>query len=148
MIFVQLQDPELQHAQSFVDLLPAENRETAEQAAAEIMAVKGKGVLWILDGWDELPPHLLKKSIFRRLITSKRQENLLSKTAVIVTSRLISSGDLCPVVSSRIEVLGFTAEEQRLFFNECLSNDTKAVETLMERLSSNPAMEGDRKSVV
>ena len=46
------------------------------------------------------------------------------------------------MVSSRIEVLGFTAEEQRLFFTECLNNDIKAVEALMERLSSNPAMEG------
>ena len=142
VILVQLRDPELQRAQSFVDLLPAENRETAEQAAAEIMAVKGSGVLWILDGWDELPPHLLEKSIFSKLINPKRQENPLSKTAVIVTSRPISSGDLCSVVSSRIEVLGFTAEEQRLFFTECLNNDTKAVETLTERLSSNPAMEG------
>ena len=61
---------------------------------------------------------------------------------MIVTSRPISSGDLLPVVSSRIEVLGFTAEEQRLFFTECLNNDINAVETLMERLSSNPAMEG------
>ena len=142
VILVQLRDPELQHAESFVDLLPAENRETAEQAATEIMAVKGRGVLWILDGWDELPPHLLKKSIFSKLINPKRQGSPLSKTAVIVTSRPISSGDLCPVVSSRIEVLGFTAEEQKLFFTECLNNDTNAVETLMERLSSNPAMEG------
>ena len=46
------------------------------------------------------------------------------------------------IVSSRIEVLGFTAEEQRLFFTGCLNNDAKAVETLMERLSNNPAMEG------
>ena len=142
VILVQLRDPELQRAESFVDLLPAENHETAEQAAAEIMAVKGRGILWILDGWDELPSHLLKESIFSKLINPKRQENPLSKTAVIVTSRPISSGDLCPVVSSRIEVLGFTAEEQRLFFTECLNNDTKAVETVMERLSSNPAMEG------
>ena len=142
VILVQLRDPELQRAQSFVDLLPAKNCETAEQAAAEIMAVEGSGVLWILDGWDELPSHLLKESIFSKLINPKRQENPLSKTAVIVTSRPISSGDLCPMVSSRIEVLGFTAEEQRLFFTECLNNDTRAVETLMERLSSNPAMEG------
>ena len=87
--------------------------------------------------------HLQEDSIISTLIRPNLyQKNPLSKTAVIVTSRPISSGDLCPVVSSRIEVLGFTAEEQRLFFMECLSNDTKAVETLMERLSSNPAMEG------
>ena len=143
VILVQLQDPKVQSAQSIVDLLPCEDRAMAEQAATEIMALKGSRVLWILDGWDELPSHLQNDSIISTLIKPKlHQENLLSKTVVIITSRPISSGDLCPLVSSRIEVLGFTAEEQRLFFTECLNNDTQKVETLMERLSSNPAMEG------
>ena len=113
------------------------------RAATEIMALKGSGILWILDGWDELPSHLQNDSIISTLIKPKlHQENPLSKTAVIVTSRPISSGDLCTLVSSRIEVLGFTAEEQRIFFTECLNNNTKAVETVIERLSSNPAIEG------
>ena len=143
VILVQLRDPRVQSAQSITDLLPCESRSIAEEVAAEIMAVKGSGILWILDGFDELPSHLQKDSIISTLIRPKfYQKNPLPKTAVIVTSRPISSGDLCTVVSSRIEVLGFTAEEQRLFFTECLNNDTKAVEALMERLSSNPAMEG------
>ena len=143
VILVQLRDPKVQSAQSIADLLPCEDHAMAERAATEITAVKGSGVLWILDGWDELPPHLKKKSIISALIRpTLHQENPLSKTAVIVTSRPVSSGDLCPVVSSRIEVLGFTGEEQRLFFTECLNNDKEAVDSLMERLSSNPAMEG------
>ena len=143
VILIQLRDPKVQNAQAIADLLPCENRTMAEQAAAEIMAVKGCSVLWILDGFDELPSHVQKESIISTLINPRlHQENSLSKTAVIVTSRPISSGDLCPLVSSRIEVLGFAAEEQRLFFTECLNNDTKAVETLMEGLSSNPALEG------
>ena len=143
VILVQLRDPRVQSAQSIAGLLPCESHSIAEEVAADIMAVKGSGVLWILDGWDELPSHLQEDSIISTLIRPNLyQENPLSKTIVIVTSRPISSGDLCPVVSSRIEVLGFTAEEQRLFFTEYLNNDTKAVETLMERLSSNPAMEG------
>ena len=143
VILVQLRDPRVQSALSITDLLPCESRSIAEQVATEIMAVKGSGVLWILDGFDELPSHLQKDSIIGTLIRPNLyQENPLSKTTVMVTSRPISSGDLCPVVSSQTEVLGFTAEEQRLFFTECLNNDTKAVETLMERLSSNPAMEG------
>ena len=143
VILVQLRDPRVQSAHSITNLLPCENRSIAEQIAAEIMAVKGSGVLWILDGFDELPSHLQKDSIISTLIRPNLyQENPLSKTAVMVTSRPISSGDLCPIVSSRIEVLGFTAEEQRLFFTKCLNNDRKAVEALMERLSSNPAMEG------
>ena len=143
VILVQLRDPRVQSAQSIADLLPCESHSVAKEVAAEIMAVKGSGVLWILDGFDELPSHLQKGSIISTLIRPNLyQENPLSRTAVMITSRPISSGDLCPVVSSRIEVLGFTAEEQRLFFTECLNNDTKAVEALMERLSSNPAMEG------
>ena len=143
VILVQLRDPKVQSAQVIADLLPCENRAMAEQAAMDIVATRGCSVLWILDGYDELPPQMDGFSIISLLIKPQlHQENPLSKTAVIVTSRPISSGDLCPVVSSRIEVLGFTIEEQKLFFTECFNNDTKAVETLMERLSNNPAMEG------
>ena len=143
VILVQLRDPKVQSAQSIADLLPSKDRAMAERAAQEIIAIEGSGVLWILDGWDELPPHLQKESIISALIRpTLHQKNPLSKTTVIVTSRPVSSGDLCSVVSSRIEVLGFTSEEQRLFFTECLNNDKEAVNSLMERLSSNPAMEG------
>ena len=143
VIIVQLRDPIVQSAHTIAELLPTKDHTMAEQAGREIIANEGSGVLWILDGYDELPSHLQDNSIVSTLIKPRlHQENPLSKTAVIVTSRPISSVDLCPVISSCIEVLGFTAEEQKLFFTECLSNDTKTVETLMERLSSNPAMEG------
>ena len=141
VILVQLRDPTVQSAKSIADLLPCEDRAMAKQAASDIMSVKGSSVLWILDGWDELPSHLQKESIISALVRPTLHQNPLSKTTVIVTSRPISSGELCPLVSSRVEVLGFTSEEQRLFFNECLGNE-EAVETLIERLSSNPAMEG------
>ena len=143
VILVQLRDPKVQSAQTISELLPTKDVAMADRAAREIIANEGSGVLWILDGFDELPSHLQNDSIISTLIKPKlHQENPLSKTAVIITSRPISSGDLCPLVSSRIEVLGFTAEEQRLFFIDCLNNDAQKVETLMERLSSNPAMEG------
>ena len=88
--------------QSIADLLPTKfnDRTMAEHAAREIIAKEGSGVLWILDGFDELPEHIQRKSLISKLITPKHQENTLSKTAVIVTSRPISSADLCPVVSS------------------------------------------------
>ncbi|MCG8622950.1 MAG: NACHT domain-containing protein, partial [Proteobacteria bacterium] len=110
VILVQLRDHSVQNARSLADLLPNRDRAMAERAAKEILATEGRGVLWVLDGWDEFPSHLQKESIISTLIKPKlQQENPLSKCAVIVTSRPISSGDLCPVVSSRIEVLGFTA---------------------------------------
>ena len=70
------------------------------------------------------------------------QSNLLCKSTVIVTSRPIASGDLHQVVSSRVEILGFTADELHQFFTECLKGDTEAVKTLLERIEENPEVAG------
>ena len=71
MILVQLRDPKVRSAQSITDLLQCENRSIAERAATEIIAVKGSGVLWILDGFDELPLYLQDDSIISTLIKPK-----------------------------------------------------------------------------
>ena len=205
VILVQLRDPAVQRAQTIADLLPVEN---AEEIATELMAINGRGVLWVLDGWDELPPHLQQDSIFRKFLPPKHskqnlaevgkdpvsrtqfykarlfqnqdelpphlqqdsifrkflppkhskqnlaevgkdpvsrtqfyKDRLLNEASIIVTSRPISSGDLHPVISSRIEVLGFTPEEQRQYFTECFKEDTKALEVLLEKIQENPVVQ-------
>ena len=141
VILVQLRDPGVQSAQSIANLIPCPDIESAQQVASAIKANLGRGILWVLDGWDELPSHLREKSFLREMITPSLHSPI-TQSSVIVTSRPISSGELSELVSSRIEVLGFTWEEQRQYFIECLKGDTKAVDTLIERLSENPAIEG------
>ena len=169
VILVQLRDPAVQRAKTIADLLPVENAEEI------VIATNGRGVLWVLDGWDELPSDLQQDSLFRKLLPPNPSKEtlesirndplygeciksdcndeelwavylhnnprLLSECSVIVTSRPISSGDLHPVVSSRIEVLGFTPEEQRQYFTECLKGDTKALEALLEKIQENPVVQ-------
>ena len=181
VILVQLRDPAVQRAQTIAELLPVENAAIAQELAAELIATNGRGVLWVLDGWDELPPHLQQDSIFCKLLPPKPSEQklaeikkdpvyskhvasevelwllylqnnpgyltqyykdrLLNEASIIVTSRPISSGDLHPVISLRIEVLGFTPEEQRQYFTECLKGDTKALEALLEKIQENPVVQ-------
>ena len=141
VILVQLRDPAVQKANCIADLLPCRNKEMAEEVARAITASDGRGVLWVLDGFDELPSNLREKSFLRDVVIPPA-ESPISLSSVIVTSRPISSGDLCESVSSRIEVLGFTREEQRQYFTECLKGDIKAVDTLTERLSEKPGIEG------
>ena len=141
VILVQLRDPVVQSAQSMADLIPCPDIESAQQVVSAIKANLGRGVLWVMDGWDELPSHLRERSLLRDMITPSLHSPI-TQSSVIVTSRPISSGELSELVSSRIEVLGFTWEEQRQYFTECLKGDIKAVDTLMERLSENPAIEG------
>ena len=171
VILVQLRDPAVQRAQTIADLLPVEN---AEEIATELIATNGRGVLWVLDGWDELPPHLQQDSIFCEILPPKPSEEklaeikkdpwrckyvgeehskeslsitqyykdrLLNEASIIVTSHPISSDDLHPVVSSRIEVLGFTPEEQRQYFTECFKGDTKALEAVLEKIQENPVVQ-------
>ena len=141
VILVQLRDPAVQSAKSIADLLPCRNDEMALQVASAITDIDGRGILWVLDGWDELPKQLQKSSFLRDIIVPPAKSPI-TLSSVIVTSRPISSGDLSQLVSSRIEVLGFTSKEQRQYFTECLKGDTKAVDALLERLSENPAIEG------
>ena len=156
VILVQLRDPAVQRAQTIADLLPIENVAIAQEVATELIATNGCGVLWVLDGWDELPAHLQKYSIFHsflppnyvfhsvikeKLMHYAYEDRLLNKCSVVITSRPISSGDLHPVVSSRIEVLGFTPEEQRQYFTECIKGDTVALEALLEKIQENPVVQ-------
>ena len=165
VILVQLGDPAVQRAQSISDLLPYQDVAVARKLAAELEATKGRGVLWILDGWDELPPQLRQDSIFCQLMPPKPSNKhqtlvpqtkesqspiiqtehyslgMLCESSFIITSRPISSGDLHPVVSSRIELVGLSSEDQRQYFTECLEGDTEALEDLLVMIQDNPIVQ-------
>ena len=68
VILVLLRDPEVQAATTIADFLPAKDDAMAQSTAEQIAACEGEKILFVLDGWDELPHNLRDKSIFRRLI--------------------------------------------------------------------------------
>ena len=143
ILLIRLRDPAVNNAKGLADLLPCPDTTTAQQIAARMLTNKCRDFLFILDGWDELPPNLRKNSIFHQLVQPELPwSNPLRDSTVIVTSRPIASGDLHQVVSSRVEILGFTAEELDHFFTECLKGDTEAVKTLLERIEENPEIAG------
>ena len=145
-IFVSLRDPNIQQARSIADLLPRQDPEMVQQVARKINMTNGREVLFILDGSDELPSQFHKNSIFSQLIHPKvSQVNPrhmhMHECAVIITSRPIASGDLHPLVSSRVEILGFTPKTLKKYFTQCLEGNNEAVETLLKRIHENPALE-------
>ena len=146
VILIQLRNHILKPPESVTDLLPSRDGEMREKAASKMYSNDGQGVLFILDGWDELPSDLRTKhsSIFHRIIKPDiSQKNPLLKSAVIVTSRPIASFDLqrLGIVSARIEILGFTPEQLHEYFAKCLDNST-ALKCLKERIDEIPAMVG------
>ena len=143
VILVKLRDPLVQKAKTIADLLPRISKTMGDQIEVEMIANHGKGVLWVLDGWDELPSDICSDSIIHKLIQpGKFHDSPLHECDVIVTSRPVSSAKLHPLVSARVEVLGFTPDELKQYFAECLKGDSKAVQSLLDRIRENPVVEG------
>ena len=133
VVLIQLRDPAIHSATSLGHILPPTRRIQTAAVVAEIQANEGHGVLFVLDGWDELPLHLRTASIFELLI--KNPADLwLASSAIVITSRPAAAGGLYHRVSSRIEILGFTDTEVKEFFTEALGGDMQSVEKLQNHL--------------
>ncbi len=142
-ILVRLRDPLIRDAKIVADLLPCTNSAMANDQETVIMSLYGKGALWVLDGWDELPSDLSPDSIINKLIRpGVSRESPLHESTVIITSRTSASAALHPLVSSRVEVLGFTPRQLEQYFTECLNGDSQTVQTLLDRIRENPVVEG------
>ena len=135
VILVQLRDLDVQSAQSLADILPPSEQ---EKAAAEFIANKGHKILFLLDGWDELAPALQEKSLFVKLIKEPHKLSL-HESAVIVTSRPVSSETLHPVATTRIEVVGFRSLHVKQYFKKCLK--VEDVQKLLIAVKMNPMVE-------
>ena len=139
VIFVQLRDPTIQEAKSLVDLLPAENEKMASDVVAQLSVCRGQGILFVVDSWDELPCQYHRYSIFERLICYPESLNLHLST-LLITSRPIASGKLQPLVSSRIEIVGFTKSEVKEYFDNALGG-SELVQKLEDQLAERPVIE-------
>ena len=139
VILVKLRDPHVQASKTIADLLPyCSDKSATGDLESAIMASQGEGILWVLDGWDEFPERLKKSEtcLVRNLIYLQNHNS-----SVIVTSRPTSSVNLHPLVSRRIEILGFTPDELKKYFEYRLNikkDQSKSVEVLVEKIKEYP----------
>ncbi|MCG8623750.1 MAG: NACHT domain-containing protein, partial [Proteobacteria bacterium] len=116
VILIRLRDLIVHNVKSVADLLQDVIREV--HVAEEIMTSEGEDILFILDGWDELPVGKPGHSVILDLIKG----NELWKSSIITTSRPTSSAKLHQHVSLRAEILGFSKSELRSYFEFCLKD--------------------------
>ena len=140
VVLVELRDPNVQAAKTLADILPARNREMAEEMEALIRAVDGEATLIIFDGWDEFPAHLRQESLVQRIIENPGSLSL-HKSAVMITSRPECSADLHHLASSRIEILGFSEDAVKEYFTESLGGNREKVEKLSSYFEEHPHIE-------
>ncbi|MCG8626366.1 MAG: NACHT domain-containing protein, partial [Proteobacteria bacterium] len=136
VVLIRLRDSIAQDAPSIDTLL----QDAVGDIAEEIKASKGKDVLLVLDGWDELPKGKPGHTVILDLIKSKT----LSQSSIIITSRPTSSANLHKYVSLRAEILGFSKSELQSYFEFCLKDESigKDVGDLLKRIENNAIIEG------
>ena len=82
---------------------------TQQELSDNIEKVDGKGVCFILDGFDEYPSQNYEKSLINALLN----KSYLAEAMVVVTSRPAAASDRLPNKSSfkQIEVFGFSRKD-------------------------------------
>ena len=98
----------------------------------------GKGLVLILDGWDELPNHLQTASLFHDIIFDTIRA--FSHSTIIVTSRPNCSSEIAKPVdetNSYYQILGFDQEMAVTYINAYFYNNPPSAKLLLEFLDGN-----------
>ena len=140
VVLVKLRGKQAQEAQHITDLFPTFNGVNVTQVIAAIG--DGKGVLIILDGFDELPRDKRENgSVYIQLIKGK----LLPEATVIITSRPSVSAELMKLcrtnIDRHLEIVGFT-EERIDDFAMSKFSDTKQLKAFQQYINGNPVIKG------
>ena len=143
VIFIQLRFGTYHNVKSVYDLFIDTGEIEMKELISEVKKRKGTGVLWILDGFDELPYHLRnlkEQSVFIQLING----TILPKSTVIVTGRPVASKPLLRLLendSKRISLRGFDSNKTLEYAKRYFNGNAKNVSDFQSYYSGNPMIE-------
>ena len=106
-----------------------EDPTSLEEVSKSIYRSQGRDVLFVLDGFDELPPHLQQSTFLLNLLSHNRNSPL-PDCDVILTSRSIVTSEIyhqmqkcrSQVSLTNIEVLGFTQDQINVYAKQYFSD--------------------------
>ena len=139
VILLRLREEEVQKISNVGYLFFSHERETL---AKEVSDSQGSGILFILDGFDELPKQLQQKGFLLDLIKGR----VLPESTVVVTSRPSATGELLtscrPQIQKQVEVLGFTQQSVQAYASSIFSSEPENLERFIAYISAsnNPAI--------
>jgi len=136
LLLVCLRDPIVQQATSISDLLllfcrgNSRAKEYAVACSDYLFENDGKHLLFLFDGFDEFPEHLREKSLIGDIIN----RNTLPLCGLVVSSRPHASVSLRKQATIKVDILGFTEEEQYHYIKQSLKGQPKSIEKLTHYL--------------
>ena len=109
LIHLTLADPELWSAKSLEDMIPHPSADVRKAVADYIVDKRGKGCCFVMDGWEDLPENMQDSSFIRRVLHSQKPQLALPHCLFLVTCRPIASASLKQLVTTTVEISGFSA---------------------------------------
>ena len=103
----------------------------------------GKGLVLILDGWDELPNHLQTKSLFHDIIFGT---TAFTQSTIIVTSRptcCVKISEEAEGTNSYYRILGFNQQKAMDYIKAYFKSDPSSGESLLTFLHSHEYLSQD-----
>ena len=140
VVLLRLREKRVQGIQNISDLFYHDDSDLVQAVTEEVVACQGENVLFVLDGFDELPDNLRQDSFIVELIQGKH----LPACTVLVTSRPSATADLCfkTEIDKHMEILGFTHERIQQYARSMLSNQPGVLDDFLRYISYNPAIRG------
>ena len=133
-----LRDPELQNVKTPEQLIEYMcKRLNKEQLKSCIDQIEELKVCIVMDGFDEYPIKLRKKSFIADLIKGK----VFYNSIVVVTSRPTATISLHDKVDRRVEILGFAQKERDIYISDSLDSPEQGKQ-LQDYLKCQPIING------
>ena len=137
-LVVLLRLRELEHMDDIEDLFPHDDKELRTSVAKEVLGRDGKGVLFVLDGYDELSSSLKSSRLLKRLLRGES----LPECTILITSRPSASHELVCHPQRHVEILGFTQENIKEYASSVFSSEPEVLKDFLFYVSAseNPAI--------
>ena len=137
LIHLTLADPSLWSAKCLEDIIPHPTSIDMRRAVAEyITERRGKGCCFILDGWEDLPEEL-HTSFIHDLLKGSKPGSALPHCSFIVTTRPVTSPSLQPLVTTIVEITGFSSESVDTYASQYLTQQGKDPAVFITALNDN-----------
>ena len=142
VLLLPLRDQLVSSASSLPDLLPLYHPDetVCGSVVQQLKRTRGKGVLIIADGWDELSEKKRSKNSFMYQLLFGR---LLPSASILLTSRPAASASLhkVPTVDRLVEVVGFNEENVKQYVVSEFEKCPEKAFSLIEQIGNNPLIQ-------
>ena len=141
VVLWSLKDPAVAKFASVDELFFHDSEEIRKAVIESVKRDGGKGVLFVLDGWDELPQSLARDKHF--FLLDLVRGKVLPFSSIIVTSRPLQSQKLLQAryFHRSVEILGFSKASISEYIQRCFHASPDIAKLLQRQLIERPDIE-------